>query len=197
MVRAKQCRSAHARVDSSSDGKPAVALELGNWRPGFMDIVAWADLSPVKARELAQMLVAAANRVEEQTFRHHKGILFETEERIWLAAAGGRSPEAVGVEFGLSSFAVRQICRRFDRVKEGRACAHTREEVRAMPDHTPMSVLTTNIRLSERLRNCLKCIQFETLGELRRQKDHMLLREPGLGRKGLSEIRAYVPEPPT
>lgn len=60
-----QYRTIRVRVDETEDGKPVVSLVMGNMRSvGVINEVAWAEIPPGMAREIARDLIEAADAVE-------------------------------------------------------------------------------------------------------------------------------------
>lgn len=60
-----QCRAVRAKPDTTEDGRRIVSLTMGNMRAvGCLDEVAWADLPPGMAREIARELVQAADEID-------------------------------------------------------------------------------------------------------------------------------------
>ena len=58
----------HAETTERDDGKPVVAVIMGNMRRvGCIDEVAWAEITPRAAREIARQIVEAADEVERTT----------------------------------------------------------------------------------------------------------------------------------
>jgi hypothetical protein len=71
-----QYRTIRVRVDETEDGKPVVSLVMGNMRSvGVINEVAWAEIPPGMAREIARDLIEAADAVE-LTFEH----VWDTED---------------------------------------------------------------------------------------------------------------------
>lgn len=65
-----QCSSIRVSAETTSrdDGKPAVVVTMGNMRRvGCVDEVAWAEIPPGMAREIARNLIDAADEVERAT----------------------------------------------------------------------------------------------------------------------------------
>lgn len=65
-----QCTSIKVSAETTNrdDGKPVVAVVMGNMRRvGCVDEVAWAEIPPGMAREIARNLIEAADEVERST----------------------------------------------------------------------------------------------------------------------------------
>lgn len=62
-----ECKSIRARADTTDDGRLVVSLVLGNMRRvGSVDEVAWAEMPPSMAREIARLLMESAAEVEKK-----------------------------------------------------------------------------------------------------------------------------------
>ena len=60
-----KCSSLRARADKTEDGHPVVSISVGNMRRvGAVDEVAWMEIPPSMAREIAHNLMTAAGEVE-------------------------------------------------------------------------------------------------------------------------------------
>lgn len=63
-----ECKAVRAKPDETDDGRPCVALVMGNMRAvGCINEVAWSNLPPGMAREIAADLISAADDVERLT----------------------------------------------------------------------------------------------------------------------------------
>jgi len=62
-----KCRTIRVRSDRSEDGRRVVSVVVGNMRRvGSVDEVAWMEMSPGMAREIAANLIEAAGEVESE-----------------------------------------------------------------------------------------------------------------------------------
>ena len=60
-----RCKAIRSKADTDEDGKIVVSIVVGNMRPvGSVDEIAWMELPPAMAREVALGLLEAVSDAE-------------------------------------------------------------------------------------------------------------------------------------